>query len=234
MSLMKFLSNRKGAIWLSSNGKALLKGLLPGKERGDAVTWDQIYSDNLPLPNIVQFTGNNTHTGTETFTNEAGVTTDTLTPATSGAGTSYLRPAGVKTTTPIAATALKSGGVYGLSKADGLAITLPALSTAIIGTTFKFHILTSCTSVGYVFSKGAAPDVFVGGLWSTIANPDAANDMEFNIASGTVNTLTLGATTACGLAGGWVEFTAISTTQWAVNGVVLGSGTLASNLFTTV
>jgi hypothetical protein len=179
------------------------------------------------------FTGNNTHSGTETFTNTTGVITDTITPNTSGAGTSYLRPAGVKTTTPIAASAIKTGGVYGLSKADGLAVTLPAAATATIGSNFRFHILTSCTSVGYVFSTGEAGDVFVGMLWCSIANPDAANDMEMNLASGTVNTLTLGATTACGLAGGWVEFTCISATQWAVSGVVLGSGTLASNLFTT-
>ncbi len=180
------------------------------------------------------FTGDNTHSGTETFSNATGVTTDTITPATSGAGTSYLRPAGIKTTTPIAATALKSGGVYGLSKADGLAVTLPAAVTATIGYTVRFHILTSCTSVGYVISTGEAGDVMVGGLWATIANPDAANDMEFNIASGTVNTLTLGATTAAGLAGGYIDFTCISTTQWAVSGTVLGSGTISSTLFSTV
>jgi hypothetical protein len=164
----------------------------------------------------------------------AGITTDAITPDTSGGGTSILRPAGIFTTTPIAATSLKSSGVYGLSKADGLTVTLPALATAQIGTTYRFHILTSCTSVGYVFSKGEAGDVMIGGLWCTIASPDASNDMEFNIADGTENTLTLGATTACGLAGGYVEFTAISATQWAVSGTVLGSGVLASNLFTTV
>jgi len=164
----------------------------------------------------------------------AGITTDSITPDTSGAGTSILRPAGIFTTATVAATSLKSSGVYGLSKANGQTITLPALSTAEIGTTYRFHIITSCTSVGYVFSKGEAGDVMVGGLWCTIASPDASNDMEFNIADGTENTLTLGATTACGLAGGYVEFTAISATQWAVSGTVLGSGVLASNLFTTV
>jgi hypothetical protein len=58
--------------------------------------------------------------------------------------------------------------------------------------------------------------------------------MEFNIAASTVNTLTLGATTACGLAGGYFEVTAISATQWAISGTCLGSGTISSTLFTTV
>lgn len=186
------------------------------------------------LDNSNAWTGNNTHSGTETFSNAAGVTTDTITPRTSGAGTSYLRPAGRLTTTPIAAAALKSGGVYTLAKADGIAVTLPALATATIGTTFKFHVETTSTSGGYIISTGEAGDVFFGSLWATIANPDAANDMELNVAATTVNTLTLGATTACGLAGGWFEVTAVSATQWAISGIVLGSGTVADNLFTTV
>lgn len=194
----------------------------------------QTFSGDNTYSGANTFSGNNTHTGTETFSNAAGVTTDTITPRTSGGGTSYLRPAGRLTTTPIAAAALKSGGVYTLAKADGIAITLPALATATIGTTFKFHVETTSTSGGYVISTGEAGDVFFGSLWATIANPDAANDMELNVAATTVNTLTLGATTACGLAGGWFEVTAVSATQWAISGIVLGSGTVASNLFSTV
>lgn len=223
----------------SGNQKLIYGNALPGVLGSDLTTKDQVedliqegITSDLENNNIA-FTGNNTHSGTETFTNSAGVTTDTITPATSGAGTIVKRPAAIFTTTPIAAASVLSNGVYGLSKADGIAITLPTLSTANIGYTIRFHILTSSTSVGYVFSA-AATNVMVGGLWATIASPDAANDMEFNIADGTENTLTLGATTAAGLAGGYVEFTAISATQWAVNGTVLGSGTIASDLFTTV
>lgn len=184
--------------------------------------------------NNIAFTGNNTHSGTETFTNAAGVTTNVITPATSGAGTSVKSPAGIFTGAAVTAGSLLSNGVYGLSKADGQTVALPALATVNIGHKIKFHIITTCSSVGYVISTGEAGDVFVGGLWATIANPDAANDMEFNIAATTVNTLTLGATTACGLAGGYFEVTAISATQWAISGTVLGSGTVASNLFSTV
>ena len=236
---MTFVRNKNGALTASGAtakrwkvATAIYGDEAPNKTQMDAAIQAGITTDILDNNNA--FTGANTHTGTETFSNAAGATTDVLTPATSGAGTSNLRPAGIKTTTPIAASAIKTGGVYGLSKADGLAVTLPVAATATIGTNFRFHILTSCTSVGYVISKGAASDVFIGGLWCTIANPDAANDMEFNIATGTNNTLTLGATTACGLAGGYVDFTLISTTQWAVSGTVLGSGTLGTTLFSTV
>ncbi len=199
-------------------------------EANGVVTWDQLLTNTANGT----YSGANTFSGVNTFSNATGVTTATITPATSGAGTSILRPAGRLTTTPIAATALKSGGVYTLAKADGIAVTLPALSTATIGTTFKFHVETTSTSVGYVISTGEAGDVFFGGLWATIANPDAANDMEFNVAATTVNTLTLGPTTACGLAGGYFEITAVSATQWAISGTVLGSGAIASNLFSTV
>lgn len=194
----------------------------------------QTFSGDNTYSGANTFSGNNTHSGTETFSNAAGVTTDTITPRTSGAGTALRIPTGVYTTTPQVLSVTQSGGHYGLSKADGLAVTLPEITAATVGMRFTFTILTSCTSVGYVISTGAAGDVMIGGIWATIANPDAANDMEFNIAATTVNTLTLGATTAAGLAGGSVTFTAISATQWAVEGTVLGSGTIASNLFSTV
>lgn len=232
-------ANRVG---LSGKVKKILSGFLRGTNPDDVSIVGQTVqidtSGNVSGTNtftgVQTFTGANTHSGTETFSNAAGVTTDTITPRTSGAGTAFRIPAAVYTTTPQVLSVTQSGGHYGLSKADGLAVTLPAISAATVGMRFTFTILTSCTSVGYVISTGEAGDVMIGGLYSCIANPDAANDMEFNIATSTNNTLTLGATTACGLAGGSVQFTAISATQWAVSGTVLGSGTLASNLFTTV
>lgn len=205
----------------------ILENVLPGTQAGDVTVYQQVPK----LAETNAFTGNNTHTGTETFTNAAGVTTDKVTPATSGAGTETKRP--VVAVTAATSSPTKWNGVYTLAKADGIAVTLPAIATVDIGTVLTFPILTSCTSVGYIFTS-ATGDVMIGGLWCTIANPDAANDMEFNIASSTNNTLTLGATTACGLAGGCVDFIAISATQWFVRGTVLGSGTLGNNLFTTV
>lgn len=241
MNLFKYLSFRKDEVYLSKTAIPL-RNVARATKAGDAVPFEQAVetdSDNAftganSYSGVQTYTGNNTHSGTETFSNAAGVTTDVITPRTSGAGTSIKSPAGIFTGAAVTAGSLLSNGVYGLSKADGQTVALPALATVNIGHKIKFHILTDCTSVGYVISTGEAGDVFVGSLWCTIANPDAANDMELNIAATTVNTLTLGATTACGLAGGWFEVTAISATQWAISGICLGSGTLASNLFTTV
>jgi len=179
------------------------------------------------------FTGTNTHSGTETFSNAAGVTTDIITERTAGAGTGIKKPvltvtaATLTSATTPAISATTSGTTYALSKADGQTITLPALSATNIGITYKLVIKTSCTSVGYVINT-TGTDVFIGGLWQTIANPGAGvNDFEFSTSTAN-KTITLDATTKCGLIGGWVELTAISATQWHVSGVVLGSGTVAS------
>lgn len=207
---------------------------LPLKKRLGNIAAGILDDDVVIKSQVSLLGGDNTLSGVNTFSGSTGVTTDTVTPRTSGAGTALRRPASVFTTTPQALSVTQSGGHYGLSKADGLTVTLPAISAATVGMWFDFTILTACTSVGYVINTGEAGDVMIGGLWATIANPADAVDMEFNIASSTNNTLTLGATTACGLAGGSVRFTAISITQWAVSGTVLGSGTIASTLFTTV
>lgn len=220
-------------------GKKQVGGIIAGSLADDVTVVSQTITKdgNGNYAQVIAFTGANTHTGiethsgVETFTNAAGVTTDVVTPVTSGGGTQLKRPVVAVTGASVSPT--KWGGIYSLAKADGIAVTLPAIATTDIGTVLTFPILTTCTSVGYVFTS-AAGDVMIGGLFSTIANPDAANDMEFNIASGTNNTLTLGATTAAGLAGGCVEFLAISATQWFVRGTVLGSGTISSTLFTTV
>lgn len=237
MSLLRpWLSNMSRSVKLAPKA-IILQNVKRATGNGEAVPYEQAVKFDADGTTISitgkTFSGNNTFSGVQTFSNSEGVTTNTITPETSGAGTAMRKPAGIYTTTPQALSVTQSGGVYGLSKADGLAVTLPALSAALVGTSFEFHILTSSTSVGYVIDT---TNVMIGGLWCTIADPGAggANDFQFNIASGTNNTLTLGATTACGLAGGYVKFTAISATQWAVSGTVLGSGTLASDLFTTV
>lgn len=219
MSLLRWLSNNKKSVDLAPQ-PILLRNVAAGSAENDAVNLSQVVTKALA----------ETISGAKTFT--GGIAVDTITPATSGAGTSSLVPALVRTTTGFTPTL--SGGNYMLSKVDGLTVALPVLTAAMVGTRFKFYIGLSCTSVGYVITTGAG-STFLGGLYCTVAaGSGAAADSEFNIATGANNTLTLGATTACGLAGGWVEVVAVSTTVWAVSGVCLGSGTIASNLFTTV
>lgn len=151
---------------------------------------------------------------------------DAIEEFTAGAGTTIKNHVVAVTTATYAPDSTETGSLVTLGKADGVTLTLPALSAANIGIKYKFAIIVSCTSVGYVINTTGS-DVFIGGLYQAIANPDAANDMEFS--SSTVNkTITLDATTKCGLIGGWVEVEAISATEWFVSGVVKGSGTLVT------
>ncbi len=175
------------------------------------------------------YSGANTHTGTETFSNAAGVTTDIITPRTSGAGTSLQAPV-----TPwllnLSPAITASGAVF-LANATTTTvantITLPACTAGGVGTNFKVKVIKAVTAGGTYVVNTTGSDVFLGGVYGTIAAPNATNDALF--AASTANkTLTLNATTTGGLIGGWLEFTMISATQWSVSGVTLGTGIIAT------
>ncbi len=179
--------------------------------------------------NNIAFTGTNTHSGTETFSNAAGVTTDIITPRTSGAGTSLQAPV-----TPwllnLSPAITASGSVF-LANATTTTvantITLPACTAGGVGTIFKVKVIKAVTAGGTYVVNTTGSDVFLGGVYGTIAVPNATNDAI--LATSTANkTLTLNATTTGGLIGGWLEFTMISATQWSVSGVTLGTGTQAT------
>lgn len=174
------------------------------------------------------------------------VTTDTTQSTTSGTGsvigagglgiskdafiagqTRTRRPIVLASAATLAPAVAASGTVYSLAKADGLTVTLPACATAAIGTTYKFVItVSSTTSVFYIINT-TGTDVFIGGVYGTIAVPNATNDAIF--ATSTANkTMTLNATTTGGLIGGWIELTMVSATQWHVSGMTLGTGTQAT------
>lgn len=212
----------------------------------EAISRGQLESANsqgqaLTIAGVIAFTGANTHTGIEThtgaethsgaevFSNAAGVTTDTITPRTSGAGTSVQDPV-----TPwllnLAPAITASGSVF-LANATTTTvantITLPACTAGGVGTTYKVKVIKAVTAGGTYVVNTTGSDVFLGGVYGTIAAPNATNDAFFG-ASTANKTLTLNATTTGGLIGGWLEFTMISATQWSVSGVTLGTGTQAT------
>lgn len=190
----------------------------------------------LTIGAVIAFTGANTHTGAEThsgaevFSNAAGVTTDTVTPRTSGAGTSLQAPV-INWTLNSSPAVTQSGAViYANAATTTVAntVTLPACATASIGTTFKIKVVKAVTAGGTYVINTTGTDVFLGGIYGTIANNSTAGDSLF--AASTANkTITLSATTQCGLIGGWIELTMISATQWSVSGMLLGTGSIASN-----
>jgi hypothetical protein len=220
--------------------KAILSGFKQGARAGDCILYEQtvIKDGNGAVPEVIAFTGANTHAGAEThtgleiFSNALGLKSDMISERTAGAGTIIKTPVLAVTgatltalTTP-AISATTSGTTYTLSKVDGITVTLPACSATNVGLKYRFAIITSVTSVGYIINTTGA-DVFVGGVWGAIATPDAANDMKFG-ASTANKTITLSATTTGGLVGGYIDVVCVSATQWHVAGVTLGTGVIAT------
>jgi hypothetical protein len=113
-----------------------------------------------------------------------------------------------------------------------LVLTLPPLTTStgelddpntpsLVGVTFKVFIETTATNVK-IGTNGT--DKFVGslnigaaGLAVSMFVPGASNDF-----------INLNGTTQGGIAGSYIEITALASLKWMVQGQVIGSGTLAT------
>ncbi len=90
-----------------------------------------------------------------------------------------------------------------------------------LGATFTFVIETAATDLD-VLTDGT--DKFVGGLYTGVNN---ATGKTFT--SGASNdVITLNGTTKGGLAGSIITVTAIASAKYAVEGIILGSGTLVT------
>ena len=111
-----------------------------------------------------------------------------------------------------------AGRIVEVNDVDGV-ITLPTITTATIGAKYTVYIGTNSTS-GQIATDGT--DKFVGSLTvvgtTTMAFvPGAANDeIDFNN------------TTKGGKVGTLIEFTALATAQYLVQGVSVGSGTVVT------
>jgi hypothetical protein len=231
MSLTNKGSNK---VVASGNKKKRWGGALPGVDADDLSTVAQtpIIDSSGNVSQVVAFTGANTHTGLESFSNAAGLKADIVTPVTSGGGTVLYSPA-AEITTATASANLKSGGQYLLSKVDGQVITLPTVTATGVGTVLEFTLGldTTSTATGYSFLTSPTSVTLVGML-NTFTATGASGAM--NVASGVNNRLTLATGANAGLTGGNVKFTAVSTSKWVVSGSVRGSGTLVQTLFTTI
>lgn len=215
-------TNRVG---LSGQVKKILGGFIRGVNSDDVAIVGQV----IGVDTSGNVTSNNTFTGTNTFSNASGVTTDRLTPNTSGAGTSIMAPV-AEWTLNVSPAVTASGTTYYANAATTTVantMTLPACAAASIGTTYKVKVIKAVTVGGTYVINTTGTDVFIGSFYGSIAAPNATNDALFAVT--TVNkTMTLTATTACGLVGTWFEFTMISATQWSVTGMGIGTGTIVT------
>lgn len=122
-----------------------------------------------------------------------------------------------ETTLTVAAHA---GKVIEINDADG-AVTLPTIKSDEIGAVYRFFIGTTASDLDI---KTDGTDKFVGSISVGITNsthkrfvPAASNDV-----------ISMNGTTTGGIANSYVEVTALATAEYMVQGMLIGSGTIAT------
>lgn len=115
----------------------------------------------------------------------------------------------------------KESGATCLFDAATVVYTLPA---PVIGMEFEF--LTTATATSHKVITDAATTFLVGQVAASSAVAGAGNSFPFN---GTTHVAcTSNGTTTGGIVGGRIKVRALSATQWFIEGMMIGSGTLAT------
>lgn len=113
-----------------------------------------------------------------------------------------------------------AGRIIEVNDADG-AVTLPSIVSSEIGAKYTFFIGTDATDLDI---KTDGTDKYVGQL--TISK---TNDAEKTFVPGATNdVISLNGSTQGGDANSYIEVTALATAEYLVQGVLIGSGTLAT------
>lgn len=115
--------------------------------------------------------------------------------------------------------ALHDGRTVVLSRAAGMAVTLPASTGS--GARFRVFVKTTITSP-VTIAVANSSDV-MSGIVEVLGSAVGA----FATAS-TSDTITLNGTTTGGVAGTWVELEDVAPNLWAVKGALVGSGAAAT------
>ena len=123
----------------------------------------------------------------------------------------------------------ESGALCLLDRAAGVVYTLP---TPIPGMQFEFLATVAVTSNAYKVITAAATQFLVGG--AIMGDVTIATSGDYFEADGTTHVaLSANGSTTGGLLGERYKVTAISSTQWAIEGVLHGAGTLATPFATS-
>jgi hypothetical protein len=122
----------------------------------------------------------------------------------------------------------ESGALCLFDSAAGVVYTLPAPQ---VGMQFEFLTKTTITSNSAKVLTDAATTFLIGGV--ALSNSGATTG-QFFAGNGTTHRSTNGnGTTTGGIIGDRLRFTAISATQWAVDGVMNQTGTAATPFATS-
>jgi len=121
-------------------------------------------------------------------------------------------------------TTAMSGTLCLFNTAAGYTYTLPAITANDVGTWFEFFSSVTCTSVAHKVITDAASTFLLGEIQSYTTATIAGAGFAFD--GTTHRAITMAGTTTGGLIGSKVRVTAISSTQWVIEGAIVGSGTI--------
>lgn len=125
---------------------------------------------------------------------------------------------------------LESGSLCLFDRAAGIVFTLPTTPTP--GTWFDFVITTTITSNSAKIITGSATELLIGGY--TNVDTDTSNAVASFTGNGSTHiAVTQNGTTTGGIKGTKLRFTCLSATNWMVEGIVQGSGVVATAFATS-
>lgn len=123
----------------------------------------------------------------------------------------------------------ESGSVCLFDRAAGIVYTLP---TAKPGIQFDFIVTTTITSNSAKVITAAGTELLIGGY--TNVDTDTSNAVAVFTGNGSTHiAVTQNGTTTGGVAGTHLRFTCLSSTRWMVEGIVQGTGTVATAFATS-
>ena len=123
----------------------------------------------------------------------------------------------------------ESGALVLLGVASGMTLTLPA---PVAGMQFDVGISVTRTSNSYKIITDAATTFLLGAVMAGDATIAQSGDV-FEADGTTIVAVTMDGDTKGGFIGTTLRFTCISSTQWYVEGLVIGTGTMATPFATS-
>ena len=123
----------------------------------------------------------------------------------------------------------ESGSTFLFDRAAGIVYTLP---TAQPGLHFDFVVTTTVTSNAAKVITAAGTELLIGGY--TNVDTDTSNAVAAFTANGSTHvSVSMNGTTTGAVAGTKLRFTCLSSTRWMVEGIVQGTGTVATAFATS-
>ena len=123
----------------------------------------------------------------------------------------------------------ESGSTCLFDRAAGIVYTLPL---AVPGLVYDFVITTTITSNAAKIITGAGTELLIGGYVNV--DTDTSNAVAAFTGNGSTHVaVSMNGTTTGGILGTKLRFTCLSTTRWFVEGIVQGSGIVATAFATS-